>query len=1009
MAKNRPNFFALLGLDPRAPWDQALYERELAKRRNAWAMTAQNSIGKKKQDAQFHVSLVDEIKEVMSTDGLRRQERDLAVRHELAALEERRRELRERLSLMLAKGHLLLREETELRERFSDVLAADRDLADQIERAAKRGDDNGEASARLTLEQEKNLSGQLEVVGEISLYELLKGVDESLTNTSPVEQLREAAQTLWQRTHDIKNKTSDPTLGTREQLGAFAKSVFVSEESRRRHDASMKVLTLQAIIKRFEIALKFAESVSAEQFEIYLGQARRNGVDDVLLAKQLLVAHFGRLGWIVELPTAETEQQLRSRVQCPRCAELNDETAAACATCSLLLREPCPGCGTVDPAYGLGCRACGFPIGQRYLVEELVAQARSALGAHDLEQATLRIDRAARIWKLPEGRTDPLASEIREAKDAVQTALTSISEALARMDKLFDERNFLAAVQEIRAAPANLPHRDVLLDRATAEITKATGLYQRAQRPNVPNARRAELYAAALDICADLTAARNELDHIPPDPPGPPKATVADPAAGVRLSWPPSSHVDTTYVVVRVAGNQVPESPEEVPSSDRLGKTSETRFRDATAAALPGVPLRYAVFTERSGVYSTAAVTAPVVITSEAAVEIAADDGEVTLNWQTPDTAVQVEVTRAEIGNGRDKPLRLPITTPGGLTDTDVRNGIRYRYAVRVAYSGPSGTLVWSPGRSWEVTPVGRPAPPGPLAVVKVSTELSLAEHTTQLRWAPPGQGAGKVIRLHGIGTLRQGDRVTEAELYRAGRVFDGPSPVNDAWIDRSLTFCTYLPIVVLNGTAYAGAPRRYARTAEPTGLHVEYAGPNVLIGWTWPEGCTGALLGYDLSGRPLTDPTVAAHRLLVGRHPGDRTGGCEIPAEPSTNVSVVLASAVDHEGSRFIGSGVPAQAVRPAARVGYEVCRADARRRLDRLELVLTADTPVDLPALTLRAHADRRPHTPDDGEVITSLAPFRLAGELTVSLPKTARPDDRYRLFTAPAAAQSVSLDPR
>lgn len=1004
MAKQRPNFFALLGLDPHAPWDQALYERELAKRRNAWAMTAQNSIGKKKQDAQLHVSLVDEIKEVMSTDGLRRQERDLALRHELATLEDRRRQLGERLSLMLAKGYLLLREETELRAQFSDVLTADQDLAGQVERAAKRADDKSEASARLTPEQEKTLSGQLEAVGEISLYELLKGVDESLTNTSPVAQLREAAQTLWQQTHDIKNKMSDPTLGTRERLASLAKSVFASEEGRRRHDTSMKVLTLQAIIRRFERALKFAESVSAKQFEMYLGQARRDGVDDVLLAKQLLVAHFGKLGWIVELPTAETEQQLRSRIQCPRCADLNDETAAACGTCGLLLREPCPGCGAVDPAYGLGCRACGFPIGQRYLVEELVAQAKSALGAHDLEEATLRIDRAARIWKLPAGRTDPLAREIGEVKNAVHTALTSIREALARIEKLFNGRNFLAAAREVRAASADLPRRDALLEHATAEITKATEKYQQARRPGVPNARRAELYAAALDLCADLTAARSKLDQIPPDPPGQPQATVADPAAGVRLSWPPSSHVDTTYVVVRVTGNQVLDSPDEASSSDRLGRTSETKFHDATAAALPGVPLRYAVFTERSGVYSTAVVTAPVVITSEAAIEIAADDGEVTLTWLAPDTAVQVEVTRAEVGNDRDRPRRLPVTTPGALTDTDVRNGTRYRYAVRVAYSGPSGALVWSPGRSWEVTPVGRPTPPGPPAVVKVSTELSLAAHTTQLRWPSSDQGAGKVVRLHGAGTLRQGDRVTEAELYRAGRVFDGPSPVNDAWVDRSLTFCTYLPVVVLNGTAYAGAPRHYARTAEPTGVHVEYAGPNVLIGWTWPEGCTRVLVGYDLSGRPLTDPTVATGRLLVGRHPGDLTGGCELPAEPSTTVSIVLASAVDHEGSRFIGSGVPAHAVRPAAHVGYEV-RAGARRRL---ELVLTADAPVDLPALTLRAHADRQPHTADDGQAVTSLAPFRLGGELTVALPKTARPDHRYRLFAVTAASQSVSLDP-
>ena len=750
--------------------------------------------------------------------------------------------------------------------------------------------------------------------------------------------------------------------------------------------------------------LGLAGSVSARQFELHLEEARLADVDDLALARRHFVAHFGKLGWAVELPAAESERHLRSRVQCPRCADLNDETSAACKTCGLLLREPCPSCGAVDPAYGLGCRRCGFPIGQRYLVEDLIAQARRALAERDLEQARLRVDRAARIWAVPADRPDPLAREIRALKGAVDTTLRSISEAVARIEKLVDRRDYVAAVREIRAAPEEFPRRDVLLERARTEVRKATELYRRARRPETPNSRRAELYAAALDICADLSAARNELDRIPPDPPGRPRATVADPAAGVRLTWTASPHPDIAYVVVRVTGDRVPERPDEASGPARLGRTTETGFRDAAAAGLPGVPLRYAVFTERSGTYSAPVVTAPVVITSEATVEADTDDGEVTLTWHVPDTAVRVEVSRAEVGAEQDAPVVLPITVPGRLTDTDVRNGGRYRYAVRVAYPGAGGGLVWSSGRSREVTPAGRPAPAGPLSVVKVSTELSLAEHTTQLRWPPPGQGVVKVVRVRGAGTLREGDRVTEADLYHAGRVLHGPPPVNDAWIEKGLVHCSYLPVVIVNGTGHVGRPRHYARIAQPTGIHVEYVGTGVSVGWTWPEDGTRVLVGCDPSDQAPVDPTVAAHQVLVGRHPGDRVGGCEIPAVSGTHVSIVLASAVDHEGLPFVGSGVPAQAVRPTAHIGYEV-RAGVRRRL---ELVLRADTPVDLPALTLRGHVGRRPHTADDGEAITSLAPFRLVDRHAVPLPKAARPEFRYRLFVATTAPSSVRLDP-
>lgn len=282
------------------------------------------------------------------------------------------------------------------------------------------------------------------------------------------------------------------------------------------------------------------------------------------------------------------------------------------------------------------------------------------------------------------------------------------------------------------------------------------------------------------------------------------------------------------------------------------------------------------------------------------------------LTWSVPATAVRVEVAREEADGAR--PTVLKVTEPGHLTDTDVQNGVRYRYTVRTAYRRPGGGLVWTDGQAREITPFAPPTPSGPLEVSGSRPALNFADHQVLLRWPPPARGIMKVIRQPGAGRHREGDRIPESDLPGTGRVLEGRPPLTDPWIERGLTVCTYLPAVVVDGIAYVGKPRRYARATEPSGVHGEFAGKRVRLHWVWPKDSAEILVGYDAT-QDLFDATAAAEQLIVRRHVGDDVGTCEFPSPPCDHLHVVVATVVEQDGVRYVTSGVPLRISRPKAR----------------------------------------------------------------------------------------------
>jgi hypothetical protein len=1001
VAEERPSFFILLGLDPDAPWDEGLFVRRREELKREWTRESRNFGSRPKTiEAKRNLDHMKQIS-VMASSAGREQERAKVRLARDAELARRRDELTQALRLTNAKGYLLRAEADRFWTDYAEVLAGDPHLRGELKRVEIRDTETGRQSMpELDVDTVSILTTNLGIVRARTLYDVLREVDENLTGASSMDRLRGAAKKLANRAHDIMDK-SKPEVAAWNRLAGVAEMLFKTDQGRARYDQYVELYAVEQLLGRFEAFLSVAAAITAEQVELFLEEVRRAGVRDLDMARNRLVAYFGTKLWVIHLPDGEAVRRVASQLQCPYCAALNPPGARNCATCDFALDEPCSSCGRIEHRYG-GC-TCGFPTGHRPRVKDYLAEVRLALDEHDLHRADLELARAETIWRLPADSPDPLAADIRLLRARLDHRRHDAEAMRTRIDDLVRARRFVTAMELLRQAPIGLPRREISLAEAEKAVRGARERCRRARESGVPRDRRIELYSEALQICDDLEAARSELAAIPPAPPSAVRVEMDDPATGVLVSWDPSPDGDVTYVVMRGTGPAAPRSAEALPSQQRLGTVSATRLRDREAAGMPGMALRYVVLADRFGTYSAPAKARPIVVTTEAEVSAdSADAGTILVGWRLPERAVGVHVTRVQIGVAGDPVLMAP-TEPGRLADTDVQDGSWYRYLVRVAYENPEGGLIYSRGTSVDASATRPPTAPTGLSAVGVPSEFAFSRHRVQLRWPAPVTGSIRIVRQTGAGTLRDGDRRRSADIDRAGHVLTGTSPLIDRWIDPQMTVCTYAPVLDVDGFAYVGTPRRYADTAEVSGLSVEFAGRLVRLGWTWPEESVGVAIGYDAT--PPDDPTVAAKRLVVYRNDPGPAGECTLPIGSAFRTHLRVGSVVRRDNAEFVTAGVPLVVERPRLTVHYAV--RDGRRYR---ELVLEVAEPTLLPALVLRGRVGGMPRSRDDGEAVLRLAAMRVPGRHAERLPRTVPAGMHFRLFTASAGdGGAVSLEPR
>ena len=336
----RPNFFAILGLDPRAPWDQRAYVSALDEKKRQWSKQRSGiKTHPATVEAQRNLTLVRDIERVMLDTTAREEERKAAV---AAVIDERRQRatrIAKRVDRMLAKGFLY---DVEYEALKGDLQIADEAAQRRVEAAEKRPVVQARKdNERLDQAKERNLRDYMAIVGETDLYAVLRSVDPGIGSESAREDLYAAADKLYQRARNTADKDR-PEVGARQNLAGIAREIFSSDELVRRYQLSMRLAPLDAIVEQYEQDLALVRAVDARQFEMFLRDAAALGVD-VALAKEVFIGHFRERNWSVEVPGTSTEAALKALVSCPRCAELNEPEAKHCAQCGSSLTASCPG------------------------------------------------------------------------------------------------------------------------------------------------------------------------------------------------------------------------------------------------------------------------------------------------------------------------------------------------------------------------------------------------------------------------------------------------------------------------------------------------------------------------------------------------------------------------------------------------------------------------------------------------------------------------------------------
>ncbi len=1005
MAQNepRPNFFLILDLDPQAAWDERAFRGALIAKRRQWSK--QRSDGIKSHPAtvaaQQNLSYIPQIEQVMLDAGRREEERRAAFAATADQRRQRAARVAERVELLLAKGFLYDQEYESLQGDLRVANDAVRRRAESAERRPARPERKD--NERLDRATERNLRDNLKTIKEPDLYVVLRQVDPGISETSSNAALTAAADKLYQKARNTADK-SRPEVGARQTLAGLAKTVFGSDELRRRYEQSRRLEPVVALIERYEEDLALVRAIDPRQVEMFLRAAAARGVD-VGLAKETFIEHFRDKNWSVEVPGPATEAALKALVSCPRCADLNERGAAHCAACGDLLMVICPRCDTQVTLTASACPDCGFGVDDRYYAAYLADEAEALIDRDDAPGGDDFLRRAERAWPLGPDSDDPLAVRLRQLRERLEPVRERQRQAIEQVSALMENRDYQAARGRLRGLPFSTQATREMLQRCENAVGESERKAVQARQPGLSRERRAALYLEALELCADHAEARRELDQLPPGPPRHLRAKADEDARIVRLAWEPSSDPGCSSVVIRVDAPEPPSSPHgHHRHVVRSGRTWDDRD------PVSGRPMWYAVYTERdvSGRLSEEGALAeePVLLTSAPRLTAQPGDGRVELAWTVPENAVRVEIRREEMATG--DLVRFPAADHRAArqVDQDVRNGTCYRYTASAVYAyqvpGEPTAVRRSREVISEVVPAAPPPPPGPLRVTGYPPPpgIGLYQQRVQLDWPRGGPGEIRVVRtLPGQPVPTPGTNFPEAELGKYAEVLRG----NDfRWMPYHPPVCYFTPVLLLNGRGYPGETRPYAVGPEVREIRAEHAGTSVIVTWTWPEDVDETLVSWDLENE-VTDPVLAELRTTVRRIDGAASGECRIPVGTFRQIFIRVAAVVRREGAVFFTTGAGTSTRHQMMTLAYEIRRG----RGQKVRLVLRPDKPAYLPALILVGRTDGRPAGRGD-TVLHRIPPgrFEPGAGVDVHLDKTIQPVSVRLVTEEDADGESLTL---
>ncbi|MDV2998281.1 MAG: hypothetical protein N4J56_007986 [Chroococcidiopsis sp. SAG 2025] len=897
--QTRENFFILLGIDPKAPWSDEKFKQSLQEKRADWTKKSKLP-GKKGAIYREYLALTSEIEAIMTDASKRKEEAERAIATKQETPEKVAQEnLLKDLETLGGKGFIEESEIAKLATRYNkyfDESFIKTEISKKNLEIRKVTQNNDDSKLETLKERDlKRIKGYLETLGKKDLYDFL----ELSRTTTNCQSFIDKAESIYKQSQGYGHK--DTKTEAQAALGTDAKTIFATENSRRLYDNSLEVEKYKIIEEKIKNLAQnsFDKILHLRQFDSILKKAQSSGIKDLEKARNLIIKYSREKGLIIQ--AAPDIEIFKQKIVCVQCDTINDRCQNKCTSCGSSLRIECPSCKTNSAITDRACPKCAFPIGNEPNVRSYLKEAQELINNKDYDQASIFLNLARQGWSTipPRSLTDDLSKAIEHygqeiAKvQQVQIALQKQLNDTINDRRYYEARNLLKGLQ-LEANTINLNSEQKIIEdkisQAEAELAKARTVERQGGDP-------IEAYQNVLWICKDCKSAKDALAKTPPSPAMSLSARSGDQI--VSLSWKPSTSKNVKYTVV-LKYNSRPISSND---GEQLATVSGTIYDDTKMKV--GVPVYYAIYTNREGVFATSAadLKEPVLLIDDVFKVIAqARNKEVSISWQPPNNVSQIHIYRTtERLSDPTKGKRIEVISTSQVVDRNLENGKKYYYTIYSLFKSYKGKLVSSKGVSVEVIPE---EPPSPIKELQLEVISTSSVRKLKLSWELPRKGDVVVIQSNKSSCFSSEEILPQGALTEYGKVLEGTKEFVTTTIEeKGVVYFT--PVLLFQTTAYIGKTLEYVNVDDVSNLKVQKQKNELHLRWDWPSNCQQVIVSYSDEGFPSSDRDSRATHIELTKAQYNLKGYYPLKSTAERDYFIVAHAVLNQNGQVFVASGL--------------------------------------------------------------------------------------------------------
>lgn len=558
-------------------------------------------------------------------------------------------------------------------------------------------------------------------------------------------------KTLKERAQELKKEFNKPNTisSSGKKLCEACELVFKDEGSKRIYDEYLEWGKRRSTLDGAKEIAKMAENqLTNEQGEVYIGQLTEL-LKDRILAKDVFIA-FCKAEKIIYYLNPLNEKN--ENIKVCRCGCINDvsDGRAICSNCGNKLVIKCPKCSSGNDANIKVCK-CGFKFENIDRVFALCDLAQHAIDTMDFEIANTHLNDAEKYW--------PGSSEVKAKREKLEESKQRIGDVAVNMRTAVQEKRYYEAKKQYEAIQRRFPaFKEADLEAViTTAIETAQSYFNKAQ--SARNEKDIiENCTKAYELCCDYPGIRELITKYPPQIPSNLKISTDGNTKTNILSWNEIASEGNVYYSIVRKRDAIPINNTD---GDLVARVNVCSFNDSKI--LPGVCYYYAIFAERSGVYSKPLSSrTPVVNLFEIAnVTITAGDAMLQLEWGTIPSGSTIELFRNTDGG---KEERINSNNSAGYLDSGLRNDVIYNYRLRLVYN-INGQKQMTNGVSISGIPT---KPPKAIEVLSVKP---VKDNTFQATWENPNNSEVQLYCSTYKPEYKCGEIVSQATLESKMRI----------------------------------------------------------------------------------------------------------------------------------------------------------------------------------------------------------------------------------------------